>query len=48
MPLEEEGGPARPEEARWRKIRLIASAIGALSAAAYHCGRLLIWLRNWP
>lgn len=38
--------PAKPEEASWRKIRLIASAFAALSAAAYQCGRLLIWLRN--
>lgn len=48
MPLEKEREPAQPGEARWHKIRLIASAIGALSAAAYHCSRLLIWLRNWP
>ncbi|GAA2661388.1 hypothetical protein [Streptomyces vastus] len=50
MPGTSKSDPAKPEEkpeeAGWRKIRLIASAFAALSAAAYHCGRLLIWLRN--
>ncbi|MFI8892592.1 hypothetical protein [Streptomyces paradoxus] len=46
MPEVNKGDVDKPKEARWRKIRLIASVVAALSAAAFQCGRLLIWLRN--
>jgi hypothetical protein len=47
VPEANKGDPHKPEEVWWRKIRLIASVVAALSAAAFQCGRLLIWLRNW-